>query len=395
MIESPGVALLLHPSAELYGSDRVFLESVNALVLAGNDVVVALPVTGPLEHELRIRGARVEICPSPVLRKSMFHPRSLLQTAGATVLGMRQGRQLIRRFRPSVIYVNTMTIPLWNILARLYRIPLVVHVHEGEASASAAMRMILATPLLLSTTLIANSRFSAGVIAGSLRRLGPRTTVVYNAVPGPSSPPAIRQSLTSAVRLMYVGRLSPRKGVDVAISALALLEQKGIGVELDLIGAVFPGYEWYEQELIEQVTALRLDKKVRFHGFVPSIWDHVAGCDMLLVPSLADEPFGNTAVEAILGGRPVIASNTTGLIEATAGYGAAKRVVPKDPHAIAAAVCELMAQWNEMPATLAEDLLIARTRHDLERYQQRIIEVVEKCQKSTRRAPRILESRKP
>ena len=47
--ESAGVVLLAHPSAELYGSDRVFLESVSALVLAGKSVVVSLPVTGPLE----------------------------------------------------------------------------------------------------------------------------------------------------------------------------------------------------------------------------------------------------------------------------------------------------------------------------------------------------------
>ena len=395
MTKSLGPVLMVHPTADLYGSDRVFLESVSALVLAGKSVIVALPVTGPLEQELRRRGARVENCPSPVLRKSMFQPRGLLNALGTTWSGLRQGTQLIRKIRPSTIYVNTVTVPLWNVLARIFRVPLLVHVHEGEASASAAARLVLAAPLLLSTTLIANSRSSAIVIHKSLGRLGPRTTVIYNAVPGPRHPVPIRKPLTAPVRLIYVGRLSPRKGVDVAISALALLDKEGIPAELELVGAVFPGYEWYEKELEAQIAHLRLDGRVRFHGFVSAVWELVASCDILLVPSRGDESFGNTAVEGILAGRPVIASNNTGLIEATAGYGSAQRVAPDDPHAIVAAVRELMQTWDEVPAALAEDLVTARSRHGLEQYQQRIVEAVDGCQSMTGHEPRTLETRKP
>ncbi|WP_258067083.1 glycosyltransferase [Arthrobacter sp. GMC3] len=368
---------MVHPTAELYGSDRVFLESVSALVLAGQSVVVSLPVSGPLERELLSRGARVEFCPSPVLRKSILKPRGFSQAVGETLKGIRQGSRLIRRERPDAIYVNTLTIPLWNLLSGLYRVPLIVHVHEGEASARPIVRMALALPLFLAKTTIANSRFSAGVIEGSFRRLGKRIQVVYNAVPGPLNLSPVRAELGNPVRLTYIGRLSPRKGVDVAIDSLALLLSRGLVAQLDIVGAVFPGYEWYEQQLNDQIKEKNLCGKVHFHGFQPSVWNFVANSDIVVVPSRADEPFGNTAVEAILGGRPVIASETTGLIEATAGYGSASRVRPNDSDALATAVQTVVAGWSDVAGRLVTDLLLARQRHSLDQYHKNIASIVE------------------
>ena len=53
--------LVAHPGAELYGSDRVVLESVVAIVNAGAIVDVTVPETGPLIEELRRAGARVVV----------------------------------------------------------------------------------------------------------------------------------------------------------------------------------------------------------------------------------------------------------------------------------------------------------------------------------------------
>ncbi len=393
MKDEATVILLVHPTAELYGSDRVFLESVSALVLAGHRVVVSLAARGPLAGELKARGVEVMVCPSPVLRKSLLTPRGFVKAIGEAYLGLKQGSRLIRELRPELIYVNTITIPLWNVLARIHRIPLIVHVHEGEASTGSIIRMALAMPLFLATTTIANSHFSAGVVEGSFKSLGRRIKVVHNAVAGPSEPPAPRAKLVDPVRLVYIGRLSPRKGVDIAIDSLALLNDRGLNVELDIVGDVFPGYEWYEQQLREQVESRGLSDKVRFQGFQPQIWGFLAASDIVVVPSRADEPFGNTAVEAILGGRPVIASETTGLIEATAGYGAASRVKANDPGELAAAVRHVVANWQDLKDALPKDLQTARQRHGLPAYQQRITMIVAEVLSPAGRVPMNSESR--
>lgn len=159
--------LMAHPSADLYGSDRVLLESASGLVAAGWDVVVAIPTAGPLVEQLEARGARVVLCASPVLRKSLLSPRGLGSLVRQTARGLREGNRLITRLRPRVVYVNTVTIPLWPVIARLRRVPLLSHVHEAEASAPGWLRTVLALPALLADVVIANSDFSIGVLARS------------------------------------------------------------------------------------------------------------------------------------------------------------------------------------------------------------------------------------
>ncbi len=368
--------LVAHPSADLYGSDRVLLESASALVDGGWEVVVTVPCDGPLIYELQARGARVEICETPVLRKNVRGLRGMLGFAGSVITGSARGLALIRRERPSLLFVNTMTIPLWCVLGRVRRVPVLTHVHEGEASASALVRRALALPLFLSQAIVANSRFSAGVLTGAFRSLGRRTQVVYNAVPGPPERFPARPRIDGDFRVTYVGRLSPRKGVDVAIDAIAELERRGIAAHLDLVGAVFPGYEWYEQGLRDQVKEKALDSRVRFAGFQPSVWEFMAGGDVVLVPSRVDEPFGNTAVEGILSGRPVIASATSGLLEATAGYASATTVAPGNPSSLADALEHAIADWESCSRSADSDALAAERRHSPYAYRQRIRAIV-------------------
>lgn len=369
--------LVAHPSPDLYGSDRVLLESVEGFVAHGWDVTVVLPGDGPLTRELVTRGASVRFVPTLVLRKALLRPSGLPALVGGTVAGLRHGWRAVRQVRPDVVYVNTLTIPLWLVVGRVLRRRTVCHVHEAEGSASALVRAALAAPLLLAHHLVVNSVFSAGVIARSFPRLRARTTVVLNGVPGPSQATAARDEVTAPVRLLYVGRLSERKGVDVAIEATGLLRDAGVEASLELVGAVFPGYEWYERQLRTQVSDLGLDHAVQFSGFRDDVWDRLAACDIALVPSRADEPFGNTAVEAILAQRPVVASASTGLLEATAGYLTARQVRPGDPAAIAAAVTALIDGWHDVVPQTTIDARTATERHAPQVYRARLVEVME------------------
>ena len=78
-VRGTGGVLVAHPGAELYGSDRMVLDSVAALSAAGYSVTVALPERGPLVGKLEAAGARVVPCRMPVLRKSALRPRGFLR----------------------------------------------------------------------------------------------------------------------------------------------------------------------------------------------------------------------------------------------------------------------------------------------------------------------------
>ena len=369
--------LVGHPNADLYGSDRVLLESVSAMVDAGWRVVVAVPGPGPLVPLLLERGARVVECPSPVLRKSLLSPRGMLVFTRDVARDARRGLGLLRTVDPDLVWVNTVTIPLWIALARLRGIPVVAHVHEAEGSARRALRIALAAPLLAATAVVSNSRYSARVLGSVFPRLGRRAQVIYNGVPGPERMIPARLELTDGIRVAYIGRLSPRKGVDVAIEALCELEAQGIAARLDLIGAVFPGYEWYERELHERSVASGLSDRIVFHGFQDAVWDLIADCDVVVVPSRGDEPFGNTAVEAILAGRPVIASASSGLLEATAGYRSARTVPAGDAAALARAIAEVATDWQEQRSAAVTDAAEAQRRHGPITYRSQVAALIE------------------
>ena len=356
------------------------LETVDALVAAGRRVVVTLPADGPLVQLIEARGARVELCLSPVLRKSALRPVGMVKLLLETARSLPASISLIRRSGAAVVLVNTVTIPFWIPVGRLVRRPVICHVHEAEASASSVIKRALALPLLLANKLIVNSRFSLGVLTSSFARLGRKATVVLNAVAGPGQPTLARAGLDGVVRLLYIGRLSPRKGPDVAIEAVNVLRARGVRASLDLVGAPFPGYEWFEQDLRDLVRRKDLGGAVTFHGFQSDVWPHLLSADVVVVPSVKDEPFGNTAVESVLSARPVVVSATSGLQEAVEGYGSAQQVRPADPHALADAIGRVHDDWPTFREKAFQDAQTAAERHAPAEYARRVCQIIDSVQ---------------
>ena len=223
---------------------------------------------------------------------------------------------------------------------------------------------------------MANSHFSVDTICAAIPRLRAKCTVVPNPVPGPERPEPARSTLSGPVELLYLGRLSPRKGPHVAVTAAAELIRAGQPTRLTILGAVFPGYEWYEAELQQSVRDLDIVDHVNFVGFADDVWSHLAAADVVVVPSVVDEPFGNTAVEATLAARPVVASASGGLVEATAGFGSARTVPPDDASAIAEAVGAIVADWSSVRTQAAEDADEAAIRHARSTYGDRLDGIV-------------------
>lgn len=362
--------LLVHPGAEMFGSDRMLLESAIGLVESGVRVVVALPSSGLLVNELRAAGAEVVILPMLVLRKVLLTPRGLPRLFRDTFRGLGAAWRLIGRLRPDVVYVSTIIIPEWPLIARLRGVRTVSHVHEAEASGNRIVNALLYSPHLASHQTLVNSRFSLDTIRTALPVLARRSHVVYNGVASPPHPLSPRPRTEGPLRVLYIGRLSPRKGPDLVIAAASRLHSAGRAVEVTLLGAVFEGYEWFERDLRAQASEAGVT--VDFAGFHTDIWPFLEQADVLLVPSRVDEPFGNTAVEGVLALRPVIASDSSGLREAAGGYGTARLVAAGDAEAIASALTDIDARWDEIVSTVADSRAEALRRHAPQVYRSSI-----------------------
>lgn len=341
---------LAHPSAELYGSDLQLAETVGAFVAAGHDVTVVLPEEGPLVAVLDGRGARTVVTSFPVLRKAFLNPRGLVRLAAATLRAVPTLWRLTGT--ADVVWVNTITVPAWLAVARLRRRDTVCHVHEAEDEGHRLVRTGLALPLVLAHRIVCNSAAARASLVSVLPVLSRRTTVVHNGVEGPADEPAPPRPRTPGdpAVVALVGRLSPRKGTDVALEAVAALRGEGRDVRLALCGSTFEGYEWFERDLRARAEQPDLAGAVDFLGFVRPVWSVLEAADVVVVPSRV-EPFGNTAVEALWARRPLVASRTQGLREIVEEGVTGLQAEPGDAASLAAAIARLL----DDPA-LAHDL---------------------------------------
>ncbi|MBO3100539.1 glycosyltransferase family 4 protein [Cellulomonas fengjieae] len=367
--------IVAHPSPDLYGSDLQLLASIEGFRDAGWAVTVTLPRTGPLVAHLLARGADVRITEFPVLSKSLLAPRRLPGLVVATVRALWTIRRDVVASGAAAVWVNTLTEPVWVLAARLARRQVVCHVHEAEEAQPWPVRALLAAPLLLAHRVVVNSAAARRALTQVLPALARRTELVYNGMEGPPDPlPAARRRPGQPFRIALVGRLSPRKGTDVALEAVALLRAGGADAVLDLFGDVFPGYEWFEDQLRRRADEADLRGAVRFHGYVNPVWGPLGEADAVVVPSRA-EPFGNVAVEAMLAERPVVASAVQGLTEiVTDGTGLLAPV--DDAPALAGRLRELYDDPDRAAALAAAGLASARDRFGAGRYREQIAQVL-------------------
>lgn len=126
-----------------------------------------------------------------------------------------------------------------------------------------------------------------------------------------------KETANNPKRLLYVGQIVRHKGVHTAIEAMKILvkEYGYSSVRLTLAGgSEVPDYLSYIQN---QVRSYGLEDNCFFAGFVPRdglpriYQEH----DILLFPSVWDEPFGIVLLEAMSCGLAVVATATGGSSE--------------------------------------------------------------------------------
>lgn len=111
-------------------------------------------------------------------------------------------------------------------------------------------------------------------------------------------------------KLLYVGRLSPDKGVMTALRAMELIRGQFPG-QLHLFGHGDPAYV-EELSRFTQEHQLPVQFKSASPAQMPSVYrEH----DALIFPSEWEEPFAQTPLEAMASGLPVIGTPTGGSAE--------------------------------------------------------------------------------
>jgi len=143
--------------------------------------------------------------------------------------------------------------------------------------------------------------------------------------------------------LLFVGRIQPLKGLDVAVQALAQLKAKN--AQLIVVGGA-SGSEGNEEMLkvMQLARALGVHNNIRFvepqaHHMLSTYY---RAADVVVVPSRS-ESFGLVALEAAACGVPVVASAVGGLLTIIDNGETGYLVPRRDPALFAEHVDELLA----------------------------------------------------
>lgn len=369
--------LMVHPSSDLYGSDRVFLDAVDVFVGQGFTVHVALPHKGHLVEQLQQRDVELHIGPIGVLRRSQLKPTKLPGFILEMLRSARNATKMLTAIQPTMVFINTMTLPLWPLVTRGRKATTIAHIHEAEASSSAFVRKLLTSPLRRVDQIIANSNVTKQLLIDSHPSLEPRTAVIHNAIRTvPEVVPPHDQS-TQRLRLTYVGRISERKGVFELVNALAEVNKAGLDVHLDVIGDAAAGYDDVMVRLLALVETLGVNNNVTFHGYVADPTQLRAAGHIGVVPSTGDESFGNVAVESILAHRPVIVSSANGLLEVAELLPSCVVAEQGSSASLATAIHHCYTQRDDIAVAVEHDAEFARSYFAIERFHSEFSSIVD------------------
>ena len=300
-------------------------------------------------------------------------------------------RRALREFRPAAVHLN-MFLPHLSpaILAELRDVRTVLMIHDLKAVCPNGAKMrrdgtqcrsragfVCWRGGCLSTARYLRDRPRYGMFRSGLRyvecvrtislamqrelaQVGIDAELLTLPVPPPADGFAHRPA--SVPTFVYGGRLAPVKGVDVLLRAWARLRADRPEARLRIHGNG-PDREATER-LIDDLgvrDSVLVDPRMVAGWADSGLGDAWA----VVAPSIFREPLGLVAIESVVRGVPVIASDTGGLAETVEHGRSGLLVPPGDEEALAAAMADVCAgrglAHRSVPAGIVE---AARRRHD-------------------------------
>jgi glycosyltransferase involved in cell wall biosynthesis len=152
-----------------------------------------------------------------------------------------------------------------------------------------------------------------------------------------------RRPVTDPPVVLFVGRVGPEKGIDVAIRAVAELERgHGVVAALRVVG---PGDAAWRTHLEELARQEGVAGRVRFTGPLrgAELHEQVSRASVWVVPSVWEEPAPMVCVEAGLARVPLVASRVGGIPEMLRDDDEARIFANRDATGCAAALAEALS----------------------------------------------------
>lgn len=304
---------------------------------------MVLAEDGPLRGDLEALDVEVHVRPLAVMRRALMSPAGMGRVAAAWAADAGGLGRMARTRGVALVHTNTSVTLGGAAAARIAQVPHVWHVREIYAGFERwwpAYRRLLVTADALPCV--------SAATAAQFDGAGPVSVVPDGlaAFPERADQTAAREELgidQDAFAIALMGRLSPWKGQDVLIDALADVRLREANAFALIAGAPWRGEERRGRELRELAERIGVADRVRFLGFRDDIATVLGAADVVAVPSTQPDPLPNAALEAGAAGCCVVAADHGGLPDMIRDGETGLLVPPGDVGALATALASLAA----------------------------------------------------
>jgi len=341
----------------IYGGENSMLSGLLALRRRGYDLAVACPAQGPLVERL----AALDVPHLPIQwtdhegrRRPLEHLRRQLTTATAA-------------WQADLVHANSLSVA--RILGPVPRpdgTQFVGHLRDIIKLNRQVVRDISSLDEIYCVS-AATRDFH---LAQGLR--ADNSWVLHNGIDLEEfSPPEVRPA-RHPIRLVYLGQLVMRKGIDVLLEGVRLAIDAGADVMLDLYGECHSTKEEAREYLAETkqfVDRHQLNERIRFRGRTDRVRDVLRQADML-VHAARQEPWGRVLLEAGACGLPIIATDVGGTCEMYP-EGEALLVPVDDPAALTEAIGKL-CRSRELRQLLGKNARQRIEQFDIDDYADKL-----------------------
>jgi len=301
--------LQIIPQLDAGGAELSAVEIADAVVRAGGRAIV-LAEPGRLAADIAKVGG--EVVPFPAASKN---PVRMLANARAIA-------RIVHSEHVDLVHARSRA-PAWSAMwaARRTGVRFVTTYH-GAYGEKNALKRLYNSVMARGDVVIANSRYTARLIAERYATPGARIEVIARGVDVHKfDPESIAQARVAALRdrwgvgpgepvILLAARLTGWKGQTALIAATAKLQAMGrLGSAAVVLAGDAQGRTAYVRMLEDQIDRLGLKGRVRLVGHVEDVAAAFAAAHVTVVASTEPEAFGRTAIEAAAVGCPVIATD--------------------------------------------------------------------------------------
>ena len=319
--------LIIHQSAELYGSDKTMLYFLSQLDKTKYFPIIVLPFDGPLKSELEKINIKVVIAPVLKIYRKMFTPKNIINFINEYYQGFKVLNALNNEYKFNLVYTHTLAVLIGVLFAKKNKIKHLWHVQEIIAKPK-FLNFIFKKILSLDCNhkVVYDSKATMNFWIENNQKLEKKSIAIWNGVETKNIKTftsielqEIREksffSSKDDVVISLVGRINSWKGQQLLLKSFDQLVKKYNHIKLVYLGSAPPNQENFEIELRNQILELGLKNKVFLIPFQKEIEKFWHAIDIAVVPSTEPEPFGMVVIEAMLAKKPVIASNHGGPTE--------------------------------------------------------------------------------